>query len=100
MVHYNRLGKLKHSSKLLIDNHKNDSENSTTLLGIKIDNKLNFEKHVKALCQKAGCYIPVTIVLLCGISALLLCHRKQRKYRNVNRGYCIIIATPITTAYH
>ena len=29
-------------------------ENSVTLLGIEIDNKLNFEKHVTALCQKAG----------------------------------------------
>ena len=37
-----------------IDNHKIGSENSVTLLGIKIDNKLNFEKHVTALCQKPG----------------------------------------------
>ena len=46
--------KLKDSSKLLIDNQEIDSENSRTLLGIEIDNKLNFEKHVTALCQKAG----------------------------------------------
>ena len=39
----------KSSYKLLTDNHKIDSENSTTLLGIKINNKLNFEKHVTAL---------------------------------------------------
>ena len=34
---------------------KNESENSVTLLGIEveIDNKLNFEKHVTALRQKA-----------------------------------------------
>ena len=50
----NRLGKLKDSYELLINNHKIDSENSIILLGIEIDNKLNFEKHVTALCQKAG----------------------------------------------
>ena len=50
----NRLGKLKDSHELLIDNHKIDSENSLTLLDIEIDNKLNFEKHVTELCQKAG----------------------------------------------
>ena len=50
----NRLGKLKNSYELLIDKHKIDSENSVTLLGIEIGNKLNFEKHVTALYQKAG----------------------------------------------
>ena len=49
----NRLGRLKNSYYLLTDNHKIDSENSITLLGIEIDNKLNFEKHVTAQCQKA-----------------------------------------------
>ena len=39
----NRLGKLKNSNELLIDNHKIDSKNSVKLLGIEIDNKLNFE---------------------------------------------------------
>ena len=97
----NRLGKLKNSYEVLIDKHKIDSENSVTLLGIEIGNKLNFEKHVTALCQKAGrqlnvlscihkyvefqemkCYLTVlysqilTIVPLCSISALPPCHRK------------------------
>ena len=49
----NRLGKLNDSYQLLSDNHKIDLENSVTLLGIEIDNKLNFGKHVTALCQKA-----------------------------------------------
>ena len=39
---------------LKIDNYESDSEISVTLLGIKKNNKLNFEKHVTALCQKAG----------------------------------------------
>ena len=52
-----KLGKLKESYELLIDDHKIDSENSITLLGIKIDNKLNFEKHITAVCQKASCQL-------------------------------------------
>ena len=48
----NRLEKFKNYYKLLIDNHKIDLENSITLSGIETDNKLNFEKHVTALCQK------------------------------------------------
>ena len=50
----NRLGKLKNSYELLTDNYKIELENSVTLLGIEIDNHLNFEKHVEAQCQKAG----------------------------------------------
>ena len=48
----NRLGKLKNSFELLIDNHNTDSEDSVTLLDIEINNKLNFEKHVTALCVR------------------------------------------------
>ena len=47
----NRFGELKDSYELIINNHKIDSE---TLLDIKTDNKLNFEKGVTALCQKPG----------------------------------------------
>ena len=49
-----RLGKLKNSYEHLIDNNKIDLENSITPLGIEIDNKLNFKKHVTALCQKVS----------------------------------------------
>ena len=48
----NRLGKLKDPSEVLIDNHKTDSENSVTWLGIEIDNKLNFEKHVNSIISE------------------------------------------------
>ena len=44
--------KSKDSYKVLTDNPKTDSENSVTLLDIEIDNKLNFEDHFTALCQK------------------------------------------------
>ena len=50
----NRLWKLKNSYDLLIDNHKIDSENSVTLLGIEIDNQLNIGKHVTTVCQKVS----------------------------------------------
>ena len=88
-------GKLKDSYKLLIDNHESDSESSVTLWDIEIDKKLNFEKHVAVLCQKAGsqlipchvyisgldfrkwkhywtflCYQNLTIISLCVVSAL------------------------------
>ena len=51
-----RLGQLnkaleQSSYEFLIDNHKIDSENSVKLLGIEIDNKLDFDKHVTTLCQ-------------------------------------------------
>ena len=47
----NRLRKLKNSYEFLIDNHKIDSENYVTLLGIEIDSKPIFEKHVTTLYQ-------------------------------------------------
>ena len=127
-VTINKLRMSKNSYGLLIGNHKIDSENSVTSLGIEIDNKLNFGRHVTTLCQKTGCqlnalsrmhkYIELqemkmlldsfilpnlTIVPLWGISALPPYHRKYTKnveYRNVLRDYWIMIANPVTTAYN
>ena len=53
----NSLGKVKNFHELLTYSHKIDSENCVTLLGIVIDNNLNFEKHLTALCQKPGCQL-------------------------------------------
>ena len=50
----NRLRRLKNSYEFLIDIHKTDWKNSVALLGIKIDNKLNFGKHVTTVCWKAS----------------------------------------------
>ena len=50
----NRIEKIKDSYKLLSDNNKIDSENSVTLLGIKKDNNLNFEKNIATLYQKVS----------------------------------------------
>ena len=39
---------------LKISNREINSENSVKLLGIEIDNKLNFDNHVSSLCKKAA----------------------------------------------
>ena len=36
-----------------IDNNKTESENSVTLSGITIDNRLSFDDHISKLCNKA-----------------------------------------------
>ena len=48
----NMLGKLMVSYKIIIGNHEIDLENAVSLLGIKIDNKLNFQKHVTAIVRR------------------------------------------------
>ena len=40
--------------KLQIDNNEIESENSVTLLGITIDNRLSFDDHISKLCNKAA----------------------------------------------
>ena len=49
-----QLAKLKDLHKFLTDDHKIDSENSVTLLGIERNNNLNFEKYVTSLYKKTG----------------------------------------------
>ena len=48
----NRQNKSKHNCCLTINNAEIKSNESVTLLGIKIDNKLNFEKHVSTVCKR------------------------------------------------
>ena len=115
----NRLEKLKNSHELLIDNHKIDSENSMTLLFIEIDNKLNFEKNVTALCQNAGHQLNALsrthkqigfqeIKMLLDIlifSNFIYCplvwHFCSENRENTGTGFeGIMIATPATTAYY
>ena len=41
--------------KLQIDNNEIESENSVTLLGIPIDNRLSFDDHISKLIGKQPC---------------------------------------------
>ena len=40
--------------KLQTDNNEIESENSVTLLGITIDNRLSLDDHISKLCNKAS----------------------------------------------
>ena len=50
----NRQNRSNRNSCLTINNVEIKSKESVTLLGIEIDNKLNFEKHVSTICKKAN----------------------------------------------
>ena len=50
----NRQNRSNHKYCLTINNVEIKSKESVTLLGIEIDNKLNFEKHVSTICKKAN----------------------------------------------
>ena len=43
-----------HNGWLTINNAEIKSKESVTLLGIEINDKLNFEKHVSTICKKAN----------------------------------------------
>ena len=56
----NKQNRSSHDCCLLTNNAENISKESATLLGIQIDNKLKFEKHVSAICKKAHNQLNVT----------------------------------------
>ena len=50
----NRQHRSNHNCCLTINNAQIKSKELVTLLGIEIDNKSNFEKHVSTICKKAN----------------------------------------------
>ena len=50
----NKQDRSNHNCCLTIKNAEIKSKESVTLLGIEIDNKLNFRKYVSAICKKAN----------------------------------------------
>ena len=45
---------MENKHEMFIENKKITSEHSVRLLGIEIDNQLNFDNHISTLCKKAG----------------------------------------------
>ena len=48
----NSFGKMENKHEMYIENKKITWEHSLKLLGIKIDNQLNFNNHASTLCKK------------------------------------------------
>ena len=47
-----RQNRSNHNCSLAVNNTEIKSKESVTLLGLEIDNKLNFEKHVSTICNR------------------------------------------------
>ena len=56
----NKFGKLENKHEMYIDNRKTTSEHSVKLLGIEINNQLNFANHVSTICKKASSQLNAT----------------------------------------
>ena len=50
----NRFGKTENKHEIFTGNKKTTSEHSVRLLGIEIDNQLNFDNDVSTLCKRAS----------------------------------------------
>ena len=59
----NRKGQNLNPQDILIDGKKIESEKSVKLLGINIDDKLNFEEHISTLCKRASAQLNALIRL-------------------------------------
>ena len=73
-----------------IGNHSIESSKQQKLLGILIDNKLNFEKHINELCTKAS----QKLSALCRISSFMSTKQKRtimKAFINSQFGYCPLV---------
>ena len=77
----NRKNRPNHNCCLTINNVEIKSKESVILLGIEIDNKLNFEKHTSTICKKTN----KQLYAISRIDAIL----GQKKKRNINKLFCI-----------
>ena len=77
----NRKNRPNHNCCLTINNVEIKSKESVILLGIEIDNKLNFEKHASTICKKTN----KQLYAISRIDAIL----GQKKKRNINKLFCI-----------
>ena len=60
----NRQNRSNHNCCLTISNAEIKSKESVTLLGIEVDNKLNFEKRVSTICKKVNNQLNATGAVL------------------------------------
>ena len=52
--HYTVIGDDNPTQRITLNNNEIASSNEEKLLGILLDNKLNFDSHITSLCKKAG----------------------------------------------
>ena len=71
------------SHQIKLNNNKITSTNEEKLLGIFLDNKLNFESHIGSLCRKAGQKISTLAMLKNYLTKKLpILQRNYRTYRS------------------
>ena len=64
---------MENKHEMHIEKKKITSENFVKLLGIEIDNQLNFDNHVSTLCKKAGSQL----MLLADLENTLVFQKKR-----------------------
>ena len=74
----------------VIENHNIENSKQQKLLGILLDNKLNFEKHISNLCTKAS----QKLSALCRVSYFMSTKQKRiimKAFINSQFGYCPLV---------
>ena len=85
-----RKGQTNNPTKLTIDGSEISSENSVILLGLEIDSKLNFDKHISKLCNKCARILNA----LCRIKRFLALNERKilvNSFIYVNFNYCPLV---------